>query len=87
MKNVVFAAALFALALSPVAMPRAFADADEVKADVKEGAQDLKKGVRKNARALKDKSCELVNGKMECAGKKLKHKAENLGDEVKDKVN
>lgn len=87
MKNVLFAAAMFAFAVSPVAMPRAYADADEVKSDIKEGAQDLNKGVKKNARALKDKTCELVNGKMECAGKKLKHKAENLGDEVKDKVN
>lgn len=52
----------------------------------KETAKDAKKTVRKGVRKAKDKTCELVNGKMECAAKKLKHGVENVGDEVSDKV-
>ena len=53
---------------------------------VNESAKDTGKAVRKGARSLKDKTCEMVDGKMNCAAKKLKHKAQNAGDEVKDKV-
>ena len=38
------------------------------------------------ARAAKDKACEMVNGKMECAGKRMKSKAKNLGDKVDTKA-
>ncbi len=34
-------------------------------------------------REAKDESCEMVNGKMQCLGKKIKHKAENLSDKAK----
>ena len=59
---------------------------DSVGDHVKEGASDVKKEVKKGVRSAKDKTCEMVNGKMECAAKKLKHKAQNVGDEVKDKL-
>ena len=42
---------------------------------------------KKVYRAAKDEVCELVNGKMECVAKKLKHKAQNATDTVKTKAN
>lgn len=52
-----------------------------------EMAQDAGKNVKKGYRAAKDKACEMVNGKMECAGQKVKHGAQNAADEVSDKAN
>lgn len=87
MKKIVLLATFCALTAMPFAgVPRATAES-ELKEDMKEGVEDTKKTARKETRALKDKTCELVNGKMECAGKKLKHRAQDLGDEVKDKMN
>lgn len=42
--------------------------------------------VKKTYRGALDKGCEMVNGKVECAGKKLKHKAQNLMDDAKVKT-
>lgn len=42
--------------------------------------------VKKTYRAVKDKGCEMINGKLQCVGKKIKHKAENITDEVKTKA-
>ena len=42
---------------------------------------------KKAYRTAKDEVCELVNGKMECVAKKLKHKAQNATDAVKTKAN
>lgn len=49
--------------------------------------------VKKTYRDVKDKGCEMVNGKMECLAKKVGNKARNLKDsvgteaeKVKDKV-
>lgn len=78
--QITLAALLFA---TPVAL-RAESDLSE---NTKEAVSDVKKSARKSARKVKDKSCELVNGKMECAGKKLKHKAQNAADEIEDVVN
>lgn len=55
--------------------------------DVKEATQDAGKAVKKGVRKVKDETCEMVNGKMECAAKKVKHKIQNGVDEVKDKAN
>ncbi len=68
-----------------------FAHAEETKTEkatetVKETARDMKKGAKKAWRNTKDEACEMVNGKMECAGKKAKHKVQNGVDELKDKV-
>lgn len=72
-----------ALGLAPVAL-RAESDLSK---DTKEAVSDVKKGARKTGRKIKDKTCELVDGKMSCAGKKMKHKVENAADDVKDAVN
>ncbi len=74
----------FALAgLVAVAVVPAFA-ADSVKEDVKEAAHDTGKAMKKAGRKVKDETCEMVNGKMECAAKKAKHKIQNAADEIKD---
>jgi hypothetical protein len=62
------------------------ANEGNVSQTAKEGVSDVKKTVRKGVRKSKDKTCELVNGKMECAAKKLKHKAQNVGDDINDKM-
>lgn len=71
--------------LSPFATNLAWAEttsgekAGQVVTDVQDSA---KKGVRN----VKDATCEMINGKMECAGKKLMHKAHTGVDKVKNKA-
>lgn len=52
-------------------------------------ADSVKSAVRKG----EDKTCEMVNGKMSCIGKKIKHKMQDASDsagskasEVKNKI-
>lgn len=54
---------------------------------VTETYQDTKDGVKKTYRAVEDKTCEMINGKMECAAKKVANKTKNAADTVKDKAN
>lgn len=42
---------------------------------------------KKTYRKAKDKTCELINGKMECKAKELKHEMQNAVDEIQDKAN
>jgi hypothetical protein len=64
-----------------------FSNAEEtVKDKTVETGKDFKKNAKQAGRNVKDEACEMVNGKMECAGKKIKHKTQNAVDEVKDKV-
>lgn len=51
---------------------------------VKEAGRDLKTGTKKAVRKVKDETCEMVNGKMECAAKKVGNKVDNAVDDVKD---
>jgi hypothetical protein len=39
--------------------------------------------VKSSYRNVEDRACEMINGKMECAGKKIKHKIKNGSDEIK----
>lgn len=64
----------------------AHAGDDTAKEKVEEAAKDTKRAMKKGARKVKDETCELVNGKMECIGKKMKHGAQNIGDKVEDAV-
>lgn len=65
----------------------AFADnKDSAVETVKEAGRDAGKTVDKGVRAAKDAACPMVNGKVECALKKGKHKVENVVDEGKDKL-
>lgn len=59
--------------------------ADEtMKEKAKELGNDAKRSVKSTSREVKDKTCELVNGKMECAAQKVKHSIQNAGDKVED---
>ncbi|WP_413586978.1 hypothetical protein [Bdellovibrio sp. HCB274] len=61
--------------------------ADDIKETTKEIKQDTTKTVKKGKNRVEESACEMVNGKMECAGKKLKNRASEAGDEVKDMAN
>lgn len=43
--------------------------------------------VKNTARDIKDKTCEMINGKMECVAKKVKHTGQNAMDATKTKAN
>ena len=64
-----------------------FAHADEtVKEKASEMGNDTKRAAKKGMRKAKDEVCEMVDGKMKCVGKKIKHAAQNAGDKVEDAV-
>ena len=42
--------------------------------------------VKENYRDAKDKTCEMINGKMECVTKKIKNKARTASDKTKTKA-
>ena len=64
-----------------------YATAEEsAKEKVMEAGRDIGKNAKQMGRKVKDEVCEMVNGKMECVGQKIKHGAKNVKDEVKDKV-
>lgn len=52
----------------------------------KELGRDVNRGTKKAVRKVKDETCEMVNGKMECAAKKVKHSIQNTADDVEDAV-
>ena len=82
-KRNLFVTALFAatMALSVIATAEE-TTMEKIGTATSKGTDNVKKGVR-NA---KDKGCEMMNGKMECAGKKLKHKVQNGTDTLGTKV-
>jgi len=57
---------------------------ETTKQKMEEASRDAQRSVHKAGRKVYDKTCELVNGKMECAGKRIKHEAQNLGDKIED---
>lgn len=59
---------------------------DSLKTKASEAMNDTKRGVQKAGRAVKDKTCEMINGKMECAAQKAKHSIQNTADSVKDAI-
>jgi hypothetical protein len=42
--------------------------------------------VKEGYRDAKDKTCETVNGKVHCVGKKISNKAKTLGDKTETKA-
>lgn len=64
--------------------PFSFSHAESVTEKAKETATDVKKSVKKGAHRVQEKGCEMVNGKMQCLGDKLKNRGEEVKDEVKD---
>ena len=66
-----------------------FAEEDKseaAKQKMEEVGNDTSRGAKKAWRGAKDKTCEMVNGKMECAGKKAKHSIQNGVDNVEDAI-
>ncbi len=55
---------------------------EKVETATNKGTDKIKKGYRKG----KEKGCEMMNGKMECAGQKMKHGVENGMDTMGTKV-
>lgn len=55
---------------------------EKVGNSVDKAGDSVKRGYRK----IKDKSCEMVNGKMECAAKKVGNKMRNATDSIKTKA-
>jgi len=42
--------------------------------------------VKSSYRAAQEKGCEMMNGKLECAGKKIKNKVKDYSDKVQTKA-
>lgn len=59
---------------------------DSLKKKATETMNDTRRGVQKAGRELKDKTCELMNGKMECALQKAKHTVQDVADKVEDAI-
>ena len=59
---------------------------DTVAETANEVGNDSKRAVKKTARTVKDKTCEMINGKMECAAQKAKHAVQNGADKVEDAI-
>lgn len=78
--------ALMATTLVGAYSVRTHAADETVKEKAQEVSNDTKRAMRKGSRKVQDKTCEMVNGKMECAGKKAKHAVQNAGDKVEDAV-
>lgn len=77
--------ALLSMTLT-LGLSAAYAAEKTVKEEAKETWNDTKRGTKKAVREVKDKTCEMVNGKMECAAKKVKHSIQNGTDKVEDAV-
>jgi gas vesicle protein len=59
---------------------------EDVKENTKEMGRDAVKTTKKVGRSIKDKTCRLVKGKMQCAAEKVGHEIQNSVDEIKDKA-
>jgi hypothetical protein len=60
------------------------AEGKSVKESVSNSAKHAKHKTNKGIRKLKDKTCEVVDGKTKCLAKKAEHSVENGVDNVKD---
>jgi hypothetical protein len=78
-------AALLGTLLSLGATRATWADSS-VGAKADEAISDTKRGAKKAGRNVKQKGCEMVNGKMECAGKAVKNKVKDAGDALQDAI-
>jgi hypothetical protein len=47
---------------------------------------DVVNSTKKTIRTAKEKGCRLIHGKMECLGKKVKNRAQNLSDKTQSKI-
>jgi hypothetical protein len=61
-----------------------FAEDVTTKEKIQERVNDSKRAAKQANREFEDKTCSLVNGKMVCAMKKVKHSVEKNVDKIKD---
>ena len=78
MKNLKMMKPLLAMSFALYLGSSAFA----TESSVSHTADEAGNSVKKTYRNAKDKTCEMVNGKMQCLGKKIKHKMENASDAI-----
>lgn len=64
--------------------PAIFAEDESMKEKASEMKNDTKRGITKAGREVKEKTCEMVNGKMECTGKKIKNRVLDASDQAED---
>lgn len=57
-----------------------------VKKDAKELMNDSRRVAKNSVREAKDKTCELIRGKMECAVQRTKHVIQKGADQVEDAI-
>jgi hypothetical protein len=57
---------------------------EKVREKDRESINDSKRTLKQANREFEDKTCELVNGKMVCAMKKVKHSVEKSSDKIQD---
>lgn len=61
--------------------------ADEtLKEKASELGNDTRRGTKNAVREVKDKTCEMINGKMECAVQKTKHAIQKGADKAEDAI-
>lgn len=58
--------------------------AGDLKVKAKEVMNDTKREAAKAARTIKEKSCELINGKMECVAKKVGNRLKDGAAVIED---
>lgn len=58
----------------------------EVKKETQEMSRDAGRGMKRAGREIEDKTCELFNGKAECAAKSGINAVKNGADKVEDAV-
>lgn len=64
----------------------AFAEEPTLGQKVDQQTNKASDAIKKTARKIDDKVCETVNGKIECAAKKVKHSIQNTTDSVATKA-
>lgn len=80
----------FVKAISVLCLVSAFAfsaAAEETTGEkVKNVANKTEDKIKETYRNAADKGCEMIDGKMKCLGKKIKHKAQTAADKTATKV-
>jgi hypothetical protein len=82
----------FTIALTLLTSLTVFADSsweakkEKMEERTDETTSDVGRGAKRATRKVQDETCELVNGKTECAMKKTKHTFQNGADNVEDAV-
>ena len=81
--NTILAAAAFIISVQYSQLVKA----EETVLEKTEVATDkISNSAKKAYRSAQDKGCEMVDGKLQCLGKKIKHKAQNLSDDAATKA-